>query len=121
MAKKAYVFSTLSTDMLYVDWKATPNDLKVRDKEVLIKGGTGVANERIITPLGVATEIDGENLAWLEKNPLFKQHKEAGFIVVQDKPADPEKVASDMKIGDGSSPLNDQSPELKPDPVPADE
>lgn len=75
-------------------------------------------NDRFITPLGVATEVSKEELALLEKNPVFQMHKENGYIIVQDKKADAEKVASNMQGNDGSAPLtpsNYKSKRSKPE------
>lgn len=108
----AHVFSTLATDVTYVEWKDSGNDLKMRGREVTIKGGTGVANDRFVTPLGIATEVDDADLAVLENDSVFKMHKANGFVRIEKKSADPEKVAADMKLNDPSSPLTPSSPEL---------
>jgi hypothetical protein len=73
----------------------------------MIKGGTGVANNRLITPLGVATEITEFDLEELKKNPSFLEHEKDGYIVVRDKKADTEKVASGMNLKDESAPMTD--------------
>ncbi|QIA76171.1 hypothetical protein [Rodentibacter caecimuris] len=104
-----YVFSTLTCDNRYVSYAETGADIKVPERGVLIKGGTGIMNDRFITPLGMATEVTKEELELLEKNQIFQLHKENGYIVVQDKKADVEKVAGDMKGNDGSAPLTPSS------------
>lgn len=103
--KKVYVFSTLTCDQRYVEYTKGPNDQPIEGASVLINGGTGVANKRLITPLGVCTEINEAQLEKLEQNEVFKLHCENGFITVRTKKADAEKVASDMKLNDLSSPL----------------
>lgn len=110
---KAYVFSTLACDQAYTEWNASGADLKVKGRSVLIKGGTGVANDRIVTPLGVMTEVEEEDIAFLKANPAFKQHMDNGFVRIQTKSADPEKVAADMQMNDKSAPLTPQSPEMQ--------
>ena len=50
-------------------------DVPIKGHAVLIKGGTGVANNRLITPLGVATEITDFDLEELKKNPSFLEHE----------------------------------------------
>ncbi|OBX10407.1 hypothetical protein QV09_05505 [Gallibacterium salpingitidis] len=102
-----YVYSTLTSDNTYVIYADGGADLKIKTHQITIKGGTGIANDRLITPLGVATQVSDDDLALLEKNAVFKTHKEHGFIVVQTsgKEADAEKVASDMETRDESSPI----------------
>jgi hypothetical protein len=102
---KVYVFSTLACDQRYVDYQKGPNDLPIEGRSVLIEGGTGVANKRLVTPLGVCTTITDADLELLEQNEMFKLHRDKGFLTVQRKSADPEKVASDMSLADPSAPL----------------
>lgn len=109
MAKKFYVFSTLVSDQRYVDWSKGASDLPIEGQSVFIKGGTGVANDRFVTPLGVMTEIDADQLKLLEANEMFKLHKGNGYITIQEKSADPEKVAADMSRADPSSPKTPSS------------
>ncbi|TCJ96150.1 hypothetical protein EV694_1702 [Volucribacter psittacicida] len=103
-----YVFSTLSCDNRYTSYTKTNSDIQVPSKGILIKGGAGVMNDRFITPMGVVTEVSKEELDILESNPVFRLHKEKGFIVVQDKKSDVDKVASVMNQDDGGSPLTDE-------------
>lgn len=105
---KAYVYSTLAADTTYKEWIKT-SDLHVEARSVTIKGGTGVANDRIVTPLGVRTEIDAGLIEVLENNEIFKLHKANGFVVIEDVAEDPEKVAASMKTVDKSAPLTDAS------------
>lgn len=104
---KAYVFSTLATDMNYTVYDQGGGDMPVKKLQVHIKGGAGVANDRIITPLGVMTEIEDEDIPHLEANPVFQLHKKNGFVKIEKKKADPEKVAADMNRRDNSAPLTD--------------
>ena len=89
----SYVFSTLANDQLYQNWEQGGGDVPIKGHGVFIKGGTGVANDRLITPIGVATEVSDFDLSELEKNVVFGKHRDAGFIVVRAKSADVEKVA----------------------------
>lgn len=100
-----FVFSTLANDQMFHQWVGGGADIPVIGSRVLIKGGTGVANDRIITPLGVCTEITDEQAAWLEREPSFAAHVKGGFIVVQAKKSDAEKVAADMSLNDGGAPM----------------
>jgi hypothetical protein len=103
--KKIYVFSTLTCDQRYVQYEQGQNDQPIEGRSVLIKGGTGVANKRLITPLGVCTTITESELELLKENKLFQLHESNGYIKVQNKSADPEKVAADMELADPSAPL----------------
>jgi hypothetical protein len=103
-SNRVTVFSTLATDQRYVQWAKGGGDMNIQEHSILIKGGTGVANDRFITPLGVATEIDADLLPILEQNPVFQVHSKNGYIVVQRQSADPEKVAADMNLSDPSAP-----------------
>lgn len=93
---RVYVFSTLANDQVYQNWQEGPHDVPIEARGIHIKGGTGVANDRLITPIGVCTEIDEADLEQLEKNAVFKMHQDNGFVVVRKSKADPEKVAADM-------------------------
>lgn len=102
---KVYIFSTLANDQKYQNYHKGGGDIPVQGHSVIIKGGTGVANDRLITPLGVATEVTDKDLEELEKNPNFLEHKKNGFIVVKQKKAEAEKIAADMNLKDESAPL----------------
>ena len=104
---KNYVFSTLANDQLYTNWLPGGGDMPIKGHSVLIKGGTGVANDRLITPLGVSTEITDYDLEELQKNMSFKDHEKNGFATVKAKKAETEKVAADMNLKDESAPLTD--------------
>jgi hypothetical protein len=113
---KAYVYSTLAADTTYKEWVKT-SDLHIEARSVTIKGGTGVANDRIVTPLGVRTEIDAELVEVLESNEIFKLHKANGFVTIEAVAEDPEKVAADMTTADNSAPLTDANFENAGDAV----
>jgi len=105
MGKSVHVFSTLANDQRYVNYASNPEGIPTPTSDILIKGGAGVANDRLITPQGVHTEVTEEALAELEKNPVFAVHKRNGFITVQSRRADPDKVATDMNAKDKSRPF----------------
>lgn len=105
-----YVFSTLATDMTYVNWVSPGEGIPpVEGKSIFVQGGAGVAQRGrpgsdIWTPLGRVTEVDDEDLALLERNEVFNLHRKNKFITVQKKNVDVEKVAVDMNRRDNSSP-----------------
>ena len=102
-----YVYSTLASDNVYATWVKGGGDLQRIEHSVTIKGGAGVADKRIETPLGVVTEVSDEDLKVLMTNEVFKRHLEHGFVKVDDKRADPETVAADMERNDPGAPLTD--------------
>lgn len=103
--RTAHVFSTLANDQLYTNYARGGGGENIPTHEILIKGGAGVANDRFVTPLGIATEIDEALLPALEQNPGFIAHRDAGYLSVRTKSANPEKVATDMNRTDKSAPL----------------
>lgn len=100
-----YVYSTLSCDTGYATYKKGGGDLPIVEHIVFIKGGAGVANDRFITPLGVATGVSNEEAELLEQNEVFRLHRENGFITMQKKQVDVEKVVADMVGRDVSAPI----------------
>jgi hypothetical protein len=103
----AYVFSTLANDQNYTNWLKGGGDVPIKCHNVMIKGGTGVANNRLITPLGVATEVTEFDLEELNKNSCFLEHQKDGYVRVRNKKMEAEKVASDMNLKDESAPMTD--------------
>jgi hypothetical protein len=104
---KFYVYSKMSASVVYNDFVPGGADLPVVAKSVTIKGGAGIANKNLITPLGVVTEIDDADLEMLNRNGIFKLHKENGFITVEKRNVDVEKVVANMgEKADPSAPLS---------------
>jgi len=104
---KNYVYSTLANDQSYTNWIKGGGDVPLESHSVFIKGGTGVANDRLVTPLGVMTEVTDHDIDELRKNAVFVQHEKDGFVSISLKKADTEKVASSMNLKDESAPLTD--------------
>ncbi len=104
-AQKLTVFSTLGNDNRYGPYEPGGADLPSRNTTVLINGGAGVANDRIITPQGVATHITEEQEAILRADPVFILHEKNGFLKVSKRADDPDEVAKDMNPNDKGKPL----------------
>lgn len=110
MAGSNYVFSTLATDMSYVNWHSPGVGIPpMEGKHVNIQGGAGVAQKgkpgsEFWTPLGRVTEVSDDDLALLERNEVFQLHQKNGFITVRAKSIDVEKAVADMNRKDNSSP-----------------
>ena len=109
---KYYVYSTMSQDVRYCQYSKqvgggefTPSILR----SVTIKGGSGVINRNLITPHGVVTAIDEDELKFLEggegqePNRTFQAHKKAGFVKVEKKNFKVEKVVKDLEAKDKSA------------------
>lgn len=105
MSKKLYVFSTLASDVAYTNHAQGGGDLPIDLPPVVIKGGAGIANERIVTPRGVATEVTEEQVEYLRANQVFQLHEKNGFVMVSETNGDPDKVAADMTGRDISAPV----------------
>ena len=88
----------------------------VAGKPVHINGGAGVANERLITPRGVVTEITEEQAQYLRENKVFQLHEENGFVQISAALVDGDIAAADMQGRDNSAPLVDEDmpADLKP-------
>ena len=105
MSKKLFIFSTLASDVAYTNHAQGGADLPIELPPVLVKGGAGVMNDRIVTPRGVATEVTEEQVEYLRQNEIFKLHEKNGFVMVSDSYADPDTVAADMTGRDNSAPI----------------
>lgn len=107
------ICSRLSNSQKYTIWKGgkeKANELPQIENFILVKGGSGIANKHVMTPLGVITEVSAEELKLLEKVPSFLRHKKNGYITVRDSvPSEKElvKIAKDLKE-DKSKPLTDK-------------
>lgn len=103
-----YVYSTLTCDNEYTDWIVTGTGEAIKHRvkhSVKIAGGHGLMNKNFITPLGVVTEVSDSDMEFLLKNDHFKLHKDNGYITVEKKKAETEKVAADLKLRDESAPI----------------
>lgn len=105
MSKRLYVYSTLATDMAYTNHEKGGADLPIALPPVFIKGGAGVANDRLVTPRGVVTEISEEQAEYLQSNSIFQLHQKNGFVMIDTASVDPDKMAADMQGRDNSAPI----------------
>jgi hypothetical protein len=102
--KKYYVTSTMTADVTYHGYVSIAGEAQIT-KSVLIKGGSNVANSLLITPIGIQTEVDEDDLEFLKKDVTFQAHVENGFISYEAKEREPEVVAaSGMQYKDKSAP-----------------
>lgn len=110
MAKLLCVFSTLTCDNRYTDAKYAENGMMVEGESVLVRGGSGVMNDRIVTPRGVHTMVSEAQAELLKRNPVFQLHEKNGFVAIEavDRPpseTDVENAAAALEGRDGSAPL----------------
>ncbi len=99
-----YVYSTMGQSTEYVKWANTGGTLPVKERSVIIKGGTGVIDPKtLITPFGTRTEIPDADFEWLKEDYTFKQHVANGFIIHEDIKVKAEKVAKNMSPRDNSA------------------
>lgn len=89
-----YIYSTLSADVNYT----------IGDRKFAVAGKANVANRNIITPRGMVTKATAEEVAELKKNRIFALHLKNGFLTIEDRQHDVEKVASSMEARDKSAP-----------------
>lgn len=107
MSKDFYVYSTLAATTAYVIWQEGDGGQMVEKHRIVVKGGSGIANKNIITPIGVATRITEKDAELLAEHDLFKRHQAKGYVRIEPVEKDPEKVvtSSGMKTRDVSAPL----------------
>lgn len=113
---KIYIYSTLTADQIYTNYKASPNGVPQATSKIFIKGGANLMTKHMVTPRGVVTEVTAEELAELRNNEVFKLHQANGFIQVSEAKTDVEKAVSDMVGRDQSAPLVEQDEEI-PEPA----
>lgn len=113
---KLYVYSTLAADVLYQNHAPGGADLPIVVSEVLVRGGAGIADNRLMTPRGIVTEITEAQAEALRQNPVFQMHEKNGFVQIESAKVDPEIKAADMTGRDQSAPLvpEDMRPEDRP-------
>lgn len=101
-----YVFSTLTASHGYTTWKHIEGrHLPVEASRVLIHGGANLPSKVLVTPKGVMTKISDAEYAELLENVVFQRQKERGFITVEKKAYNSEKIARDLEEKDGSAPM----------------
>lgn len=102
-----HVFSTLANPQKIVVWSKPPENgmLPVPEREVLIRGGAGIASKNLITPQGVHTAITMEEYEAIKDVEHFKKFVDSGHFRVERKEYDVEKMVSDMNSRDPGGPL----------------
>lgn len=95
-----YVYSTLANDQHYVE-RGTNRTVVAA---VFIAGKANIPNRHMLTSRGVATQVTDEQLAVLKANRVFQLHEKNGFVTVESKKHEVDKVADSMNNNDPSQP-----------------
>jgi hypothetical protein len=117
-----HVFSTLANPQKFVTYipPAEVGMLPIVDKEVLIRGGAGIASKHLLTPNGVHTAITQEEYDAIKDDYIFKAHVKNGYLRIESKEYDIDRMVSDMNPRDVSAPITpeDYATEVKDGTVP---
>ena len=107
-----HVFSTLANPQKFTRYSMPdPTDatqmgrLPVVEREVLIRGGAGIATKNLITPQGAHTAITEDEYEAVRELSHWKDFIAKGFIRVERKAYDVDKMVGDMNPRDPSGPL----------------
>jgi hypothetical protein len=99
-----HVFNTMANSTRYVKYRAhSPRSVNVGERSILIKGGSGIHQKHIGTPLGIHTAVSDEDMEWLKEDPHFKQHVKNGYITIRKAEVNPEVAAAEMVTHDPKS------------------
>jgi hypothetical protein len=108
-----HVFNTMANSTKYVKYRPAPQkDLNIAERSVLIKGGSGIHQKHIGTPLGIHTAVSDEDMEWLKEDLHFKAHVKNGYITVRKGEVNPEVAAAEMVTHD---PKTDACPVIPQD------
>lgn len=101
-----YVYSTASCDNQYAHYEETGGQLPALKFVVKVAGKANITDKHFVTPKGVVTELQDWEAEFLERDPTFQQQVEAGFMKLEKRKKDPEKVAEEMTKRDRSAPVS---------------
>jgi len=106
---KVKIFSTMVGSVAYTFYEDTnlknkkPNKIQ---KKLVVFGGANVANKHIETKEGILTTVSREDYGMLKDHPVFKNHKERGFLFVDEgSEFSVEEAVREMEAKDGSAPI----------------
>ena len=102
-----HIFSTLANPQKFAVWSKPAENgmLPVLEREVLIRGGAGIASKNLLTPQGVHTSITQEEYDAISGLAHFQKFVESGHIRVERKQYDIDKMVGDMNPRDPGGPL----------------
>lgn len=107
-----HIYSTLANPQKFVVYEVvTPDQAQEMGRlplpvvEVLIRGGAGIASKNLITPNGVHTAITAEEYDAIKDLAVFKSFVDNGFIKVEGKQFDLDRIVGDMNAKDPGGPV----------------
>ena len=78
-----FVISTMTSEVDYCIYIALPGNVVKVKHMIRVNGGANMTDPKsLAVPGGSATAVSDEELAELEKHPLFKFHREQGYLRV---------------------------------------
>jgi hypothetical protein len=102
-----FIYSTHTNPVTYVEYDTeSSKNHNIIKRRFTVAGGHGLCNTHFVTPQGVVTRVDrDEDFEWLTSLPAFQKDIKNGFIRIQKRKEDSEKVVKrDMNLKDGSAP-----------------
>lgn len=100
------VYCTLTTDVEYTFWGTSQEGQALTPARMIrINGKANLPNKTLLTPRGAVTAVTDEEIDALNGHPVFQMHKRNGFVTIEKRGQDIDKVVSDMVPRDESSPL----------------
>ncbi len=106
-----YIYSTLPTDYAFAIYEQQPDGTAKPVVHVFVRGGAQMAIQAgagFDTPLGIVTQVTDDELALLQKDFTFNHFVTNGFMIVDSKKVDVEKVAGNMNTNAPSTPASEQ-------------
>jgi hypothetical protein len=107
-----HIYSTLANPQKFVTYEypdardpVQAGRLPVEKVSVLIKGGSGVASKNLITEWGVRTVITQQEYEAICELHHFKEFVKNGYLRVESKSVDIDRIVSDMNASDPGAPL----------------
>ena len=78
-----FIISTMTAGVQYAIYTKLPGNAVKTQKLIKVKGGANRTDPKSLeVPGGSATALSDEELAELEKHPLFKFHREQGYLKI---------------------------------------
>jgi hypothetical protein len=107
-----HVYSTLANNQKFAIYDVVTPDriaemgrLPTLLREVVVRGGAGVATKNLVTPLGVYTPLSQEDYDAIKDQHTFKLFIERGFITVDNKQVEVERAVANMTLKDPGAPI----------------
>lgn len=111
-----HIYSTITNDVSYNHHEFDSEKNPHLAKSIVIKGGTGIATPLLRrggkpeTLFGTLTVVHEDDYELLKNHKMFQEHMARGYLRVEDKKRDAEKV-----VAKANMPLRDKSAPKTPD------